>query len=539
MEKVIYIDADEEITSVISKIKKTKSSKVFIVIPKGSIILGSIVNLKMLKKHEKNFNKDIKIVTTDSMGRHLASQVGFEVVHSLDDKEIDEHDDSFVKDGPKIDFIPNKKISDEKKNEQDDGPKIIFKEIKEEDTSKEISPKKDIAKSDEGKPVKEKKKISKTLKRVLISFGFLSAVIGILALMFILPKATIYVSPRAEEIRENVSLEALLDTKDNNSFSGSLVEATEESSKNFQATGKKNVGEKAKGVIIVYNEWDSTAQPLVSGTRFISSDGKLFKTTIAVNVPGTKVEQGQIVAGTANVNVEADQPGDNYNIGSATFSIPGLPSNKQDKIYGKSINSMSGGYIKEVKVVSSKDIEDAKNSLNEELASRLKENLKKQAKDTKILEAAFKDGNVEENFSAKEGQEAEEFSLKIKKGLWTVGFNEKKSEEMIAAKIKETLSDDKELIEGKLENIEYKVIDETKEKGLSLSVSAVAFATKKLELSKAKYEIPGKTKEEAIEYFKQNKEIMDVKVDLWPFWVKKIPLNRSRIEIKVNVSNSK
>jgi len=67
----------------------------------------------------------------------------------------------------------------------------------------------------------------------------------------------------------------------------------------------------------------------------------------------------------------------------------------------------------------------------------------------------------------------------------------------------------------------------------------VAFATKKLELSKAKYEIPGKTKEEAIEYFKQNKEIMDVKVDLWPFWVKKIPLNRSRIEIKVNVSNSK
>ncbi len=67
IQKTIYIEADEEITSVVSIIKKTKEPKIALVIPKGSIILGSIVNLKMLKKHEKNLSKDITVVTSPAM----------------------------------------------------------------------------------------------------------------------------------------------------------------------------------------------------------------------------------------------------------------------------------------------------------------------------------------------------------------------------------------------------------------------------------------------------------------------------------------
>jgi len=524
--KVIYIEADEEITSVISRIKKVREPKVALVIPKGSIVLGSIVNLKMLKKHEKDLGKEITIATTDRTGRHLASQVGFTAVHSLNvSKEEGEKGGFKVSaSGPTVEFKEDREP--EKPATQKDVPEITFKKIGEQE--KPVST--GAAKAAAGAP--KKKHLSKLAKKLILGFGALSFITLVLAFFFVLPKAVISISPKAEEVRQEIAL--TVKPKDGD-IEGVLVEAPEELSKSYKATGKKNVGEKAKGTITVYNEWDSNAQPLVLGTRFVSSDSKVFKTTQAVNVPGTTVQAGHIVAGTATVSVEADQMGESYNIGPSNFTIPGLPSEKQAKIYGKSTQAMSGGLTKEIKVVSKKDIEDAKNNIDDEFLRKAKEDLGKKAQGKKILEAAFKEDVLEEKLSASEGQEALEFTLSIKKSFWTFAFDEGRAKEKIISKIKETLSEDKELVEGKLENVEYKLVDLAKESGMNLSVAALAFATKKLELSRTKQDLPGKNREEVIQYFKQNKEITDVKVDFWPFWVKKVPLNRSRIEIKVEV----
>ena len=531
MQKTIYIEADEEITSVVSIIKKTKEPKIALVIPKGSIILGSIVNLKMLKKHEKNLSKDITVVTTDSNGRHLASEVGFEVMHSLDDKKVnkEEAEPKAVAVGPKIEFKEDAESLGASK--ENDTPEITFKKIK--DVGDDLSDAKEKPKK--AAPSKKKKKgLSKLVKRLLFGFGFFSFAAGVLVFLFVLPKATISISPKAEELRQDVSLEI----KNEGELGGELVEIVQEASKAYVATGKKNIGEKAKGTVTVYNEWDSNAQPLVSGTRFVSG-GKIFKTTQAVSVPGTTVQAGNIVAGTANVNVEAQEPGEVYNIGASTFTIPGLPADKQAKIYGKSSQAMSGGFTKEVKVVSEKDIEDGKANLGGELTAQAKEELSKEAQGKKVLEAAINEETIEEKLSANEGQEAEELTLTIKKSFWTVSFDEEKVKEKIVTEIKETIPENQEIVEGRLENIEYKVVDITKENGLSLSASAIAFTTEKLELEKAKLDLPGKDKEEVTQYFKQKEEIMDVDIKFWPSWVNKVPVNRSRIEIKINIQGNK
>ncbi len=529
-EKTIYIEADEEITSLISRIKKTKQPKVSIVVPKGSIILGSIVNLKMLKKHEKTLGKELSIVTTDKVGRHLASQVGFEVRHSLDEQKFEDKKEEKIpvsqaaSTGPVIKF---KKEPDVKKMPEKEEPEITFKKISEEEEKEE---------SEIHKAVKNptpKKGLKKGTKRLFLGFGIFSFLVGVLAVLFILPKATIYISPKAEELREDIPLE--IKTQDKKAdIPGTLIEVTEETSKDFQTTGKKDVGEKAKGTIIVYNEWDSSAQPLVAGTRFVTSDGKIFKTTEAVNVPGTKVEAGKIVAGTSNVNVEAGEQGESYNIGPSNFTIPGLPADKQAKIYGKSSGAMTGGLTKKVNVVSKSDIEEAKANLSDDLKNKAKDDLNKKVVGKKILEAAIQEEVVEEKPSLSEGQEGDKFTLTSKKNFWTVAFSEAEAKKVISSKIKETLSQDKEIVEDKLENIEYKIVSVAKD-NLNLSVSVTAFATKKLELTKAKLDLPGKSKEEALEYFRQNNEITDTKVEFWPFWVSKVPLNRSRIEIKINI----
>jgi hypothetical protein len=537
---IIYIEADEEITGVISRVKKERAKNVTLVVPKGALMMQSIVNLKMLKRSEKTLNKEIIIVTPDKTGLHLSSEVGFTSLRSLDaepeaKKEDIEYQEDKKHSAEDIAFT-KKDVKDNAK--KDNGPKIVFTEALEQNEedkieepdlkSHKIDNKKDLPKE------KKKKKLSSAMKKILIAFGLVISIMSILAIIFILPKATITITPLAEELRQDVEIRIPADGSGN--IKSEILEVDKNLSKEIATTGTKNVGEKAKGTITVYNYWDSTPQPLVAGTRF-STDSKIYKTTQNVTVPGTTISGGNPVPGTVNVSVEASEAGEVYNIGPATFTIPGLPAEKQAKIYGKSSAAMTGGSTKQVKVVSSQDVDTLKTQAAEEMLTSSKEELSKKAGDKKIIDAAIKEEIIKEEFSAKEGEEAEKLILNYSKNFWVIAFSEIDVKNEIVSKVKETLEENREIVEGQFGNLDYKVLDSTKETGLNLSVNATLYSTEKLELEKSKDEIIGKTTEEITSYFKQKESIKDVKVDYWPFWVKKVPLNKSRIYIEVNVKN--
>jgi len=103
-------------------------------------------------------------------------------------------------------------------------------------------------------------------------------------------------------------------------------------------------GMKASGTIIVFNEYSSDSQLLIASTRFLSSNGKIFRTTKNIYVPGTKTENDEIIPGSIDVEVLADYWGDEYNIGSSDFTISGFKGTaKYTDFYGKSNTAMSGG----------------------------------------------------------------------------------------------------------------------------------------------------------------------------------------------------
>ena len=85
MDEIIYLESDEEITSVIDKLKALNAEQkaVSLVIPKGASILQSVVNLKLLQKEGAALSKDLCIVTQDRIGRNLASQAGFSVYDDI------------------------------------------------------------------------------------------------------------------------------------------------------------------------------------------------------------------------------------------------------------------------------------------------------------------------------------------------------------------------------------------------------------------------------------------------------------------------
>ena len=80
----IYIEVGDEITTVIERIRQAPGASVALIVPKGAILLQSIVNLKLARKAAQESGTQVTVVTTDKTGRNLASQVGFPVRSKAD-----------------------------------------------------------------------------------------------------------------------------------------------------------------------------------------------------------------------------------------------------------------------------------------------------------------------------------------------------------------------------------------------------------------------------------------------------------------------
>ena len=79
MDEILYLEPDEEITSVVDKLKGLEANSVGLVAPKGSSIVQSLVSLKLLQKQAKQQGKEIAIITSDEVGQNLASRIDLPV----------------------------------------------------------------------------------------------------------------------------------------------------------------------------------------------------------------------------------------------------------------------------------------------------------------------------------------------------------------------------------------------------------------------------------------------------------------------------
>ncbi len=76
MPQTFYVAPDEEILSVVSRLRSSALLENVFVIPKRALILQSIVNLRMLARESEKLGKSVVIVTQDDQGRALAEKLG-------------------------------------------------------------------------------------------------------------------------------------------------------------------------------------------------------------------------------------------------------------------------------------------------------------------------------------------------------------------------------------------------------------------------------------------------------------------------------
>jgi len=318
---------------------------------------------------------------------------------------------------------------------------------------------------------------------------------------------------------------------------GEFFSEQKSASQNFSASGKTLKEEKATGVIRVYNTYSTSSQALLPHTRFVSTDGKLFRSIKKEVISGGKYKEGKFVPGFTDIEVQAAESGEDYNIGPSTFSIPGFVGTaKYTDFYGESFEPMTGGFKGEVSQVTQEDLEKAEEILVEKVKKDSKDFLKTVTPENFILlDEAISQEIVETNSSVEVGDKTESFDFQVKIRSNGIGFRKSDIESIARNLISLNISEGKVIYEESL-RIDYLLesIDLNSGK-ISLNLEIRTKVYSDINLVELKNALMGKSQEETKLFLENLPQIVKIEIKSWPFLKKKVPENLDKVEIRLNL----
>ena len=465
MDEILYLEADEEITSVVDKIKGLEARSIGLVAPKGSTIVQSVVSLKLLKKQAEDLGRKIAIITSDDVGRSLASRVGLPVfadTKSVEPLDIAQEEIPDVREIVEIDMDDGREAKLPKdfevhRYDQEDNQEKNQDESKEEKKQPIIPDKEKIGFTNRPISVQEKQerverqpfKSTGPEKKIVVQPGkkgkkrvwlALLVVLGLVALLvlsdLVFAKVKVDISIPAEELSKSVSVVVERDKgeadMDGGVIPGVQIQKEEEFSENFASTGERDAGKKATGTLTFKNE-SGVDESIDAGTTIASSSGLEFTLQTSLTVPkATLNPAGDKVLGQASGEVEAKSAGDSYN----------LPASTSYTVYGNSKISVSGGtsggVTKKIRVVSSSDITDAQDKLQEQGKKALIEKINGE-EGSAVVEGAEKIETVSFATTKNVEDEASEFKATAKVRITTLSYKPDQLRQAASRQIEKTL----------------------------------------------------------------------------------------------------
>lgn len=531
----IYLEAEDEITTVIDKMRSTKNSVVALVLPKQASVFQSVVNLKLLNRSAVKNGKKPVLVTSNQAIIKLAGLNGIPVAKSLNSK-------------PEIPAVIETSTEDQKS----ETPAEVVEEALVADAAgaavlAQTVAEPDVIELDNTTPKSlptTTKKLGKKIIKVpdFSSFRtklFLAAallvllIVGAVFALVVLPKATILVKTDTKSVPADVQFTAStavaeLDDK-NMIVPASLVDSTKSDSEVAPATGQKNIGDKASGTMTIVNcNKDDTTIGVPAGTVF-SSGGFNFVTTEAVAVAASNFTGGGLCKRdkSASVGVSATEPGDNYNVAARSYST----SNSDLSGSG---SAMTGGTNNVVKVVSASDIAGAKDRLvgrsKTAALDEMKTKLGEQSK--KPLEQTLEEGEPKIEASVAAEAQADSVKVTVTTVYKMLGVREDDLKTLLDAAIKKTAGESEQNVQDNGMNAANYLLVEKKSIGeQKLSLKTVATVGPRIDSQEIANISAGKKRGEIEELLRKKEGVRDVTIEYSPFWVISTPKNASKIKV--------
>ena len=415
---VIYVEPEDDITDIITKLKAAKQKVVALVPPKKASVFRSAVNIKLISKSAKDNSKLVVFVTTDSAIMKLAMASRIPVAPNLQTRPIIPKAEDIKVSAPAEveEEVTEEEIED---GESAKAEKVIESdEIEDEDSEEDAKAKKKAAK--EGKITGKVPTLDKYRKWIIIGSSTFIALILFLVWAFVFaPHATINVKVRttAAPFSETVTFTTKESEVDNEAGKFYIDNNTleKESETTFEATGRKNTGNKASGSIKVAAYFSAQGSLNIdSGTTF-TFNNLVYVASAATSLSWNGEEsvcenRGSLIIDrscrvSVNVSVVASGAGAQYNIDAANSGW--ASGNKNLSIV--SASAMAGGTDNFITVVQQSDIDKAKESLKTENESDgKKELIEKIGEANVIIDESFAVTTTDPIVSPKLGEEVKE-----------------------------------------------------------------------------------------------------------------------------------
>lgn len=497
--KKIVVNKNDEVALIVEKVIDAAAKEIVLNIPRFSKLADSLANFHLIKRESKLLEKKIIIESVDDKAIELANLAGLESLNPVLARSRRQFSDivsgRLSKEEPEENFTKKRKTAEAAKHREAPFP------------------------------------FRKVLKW---SFAGVLIVAALILVFRVLPRAEIKAITKkiSWSYADSIIAEKLGTVNPLQAKIPAQVFVQDRSlSFSFPASGKKKVEQKAAGKITIYNAYSSDPQPLVATTRFVTPDGKIFRLTKGLTVPGAKIVSGKIIASSIETSVVADKSGTEYNIGPVNyFSVPGFEGTpKYQGFYGESKAPMSGGFIGEVPFPTDEDVRMAKQESLAKIEEALKDQISAQIPpDFKVIDGAAHFNASKQNVKTSVDEERN-FTVVVEAVMKLLAFREQDLIEMLLGRARAEVGDEYRL---KDYDLSYGKARIDVDRGLiSFPVEFKGVLSKLPDPAVLRGQVLGKSEDELRALVLSLSDLETAQISLWPFWVRKVPNREEKVKI--------
>jgi hypothetical protein len=520
---VIYLEADDEVTSVVRRLRAADSGPVVIVVPGRSRATSSVVAIRLLARAADE--RQVRIVG-DALTRSLSAEAGLAAYATLDDAR--RADDAVAAVEPRhaaIHVIRGPAT-------EETAPTLAAASITpvaaagDDELTRQVPvvsprPRQSVARSR-----------STTSRRLpLAAFGAITALLigALVAGAALLPAATLTIAPRVVDVGPVAYTVVVEDPE--------RLEGTAEATAEVVATDTYTIQEPASGSVVLFN-WTFFPVNVPAGT-FVAAGEQAFATQADVTVPrGRLTGQGTIAAGDVAVGVVAAAPGPAANVAAEAINVVvdenvdaelrGFPENPQPRVLNP--EPTAGGVDTTGPEITQADVDTAVEALRADLAGQIADAAA--GLDDRIAAADPTEEASIEGLDDLVGRRDEERAEIRGTQHWSIAVAD---ETAVVDRGVELLAADPLAVPDEHDLLPDSVavaVDEARveEGALHVDVTATAVAAVPVSESAIRENARGRSAAEAEAVLAA---FGDARVDLWPGWVTTVPDTDWRVEVRI------
>ncbi len=555
---VIYIDVDDEITSIIDKIENAEQKVVALVLPKRATSLQSIVNMKLLARSAKTADKNPVLITSEAALLPLAGAAGLHVAKNLQSQpEIPDAPAGIIhKPANELPAEDVPEAGDEAGSESDEEPENLPSKIDYQHSigalaaAHEVDNPETIDLDDEDaadEPAAKKAKAPKGAKykvpnfdrfRMLLGLGilaFVALIVFIILAIFVLPKATITLKTTSEPVSSTFNLTASSGTTALDSKAGVipavLASSDQTGTQSVTATGSQNNGTKTLANITLSIPCASVTKypeevPGGAGISSFNGLNYIVQKTVDLTQPGS----GGGCSFTATASVLAQSPGSKYDIPTSPYSIANHPN-----VSGSNFQVSTHGTDNVVTILSQADVDGASQKLTTGTTADAftKAMLSKlSAGGAYVLSSTLKAGDPTITAAPAVGQPASTATVTIKITYTVLTVKNSDLSQAIQDKLSSQIDKTKQKLNGNfLNDATVTVSSQSAPNAAVLNINEDTTAVPIIDVATVQKQAEGKKSGDIQAALGSWAGVKEVDVKLSPFWVSKAPGKASKIKV--------